>query len=68
MLHGVAKQHNIDLTQSLMSGDSAVDMLAAKSVGFTCILINNANEASLLVDAIECIKGLTGSSTPYTCF
>ena len=41
MLLNAAKQHNIDLTQSLMIGDSEVDMLAGKNAGCTTILIKN---------------------------
>lgn len=54
-LHDAAKQHNIDLTQSLMIGDSEVDMLAGKGAGCTCVLIKNANDASLFADSIEYI-------------
>ncbi len=38
-----------------MIGGSAVDMLAGKSVGCTCILIRNNDDADLFVDATECI-------------
>lgn len=41
MLLNAAKQHHIDLTQSLMIGDSQRDMQAGKNVGCTCILIKN---------------------------
>lgn len=55
MLYDAAKQHNIDLTQSLMIGDSEVDMLAGEGAGCTCVLIKNADEANMSVDAIEYI-------------
>jgi len=41
MLLNAAKQHNIDLTQSLMIGDSEVDMQAGKNAGCTSLLIRN---------------------------
>src|SRR3989304_6008004 len=41
MLLNAARQHNIDLTQSLMIGDSEVDMQAGKNAGCTSILIRN---------------------------
>src|SRR3972149_239759 len=41
MLLNAAKQHHIDLTQSVMIGDSEVDMLAGKNAGCTSILIRN---------------------------
>lgn len=41
MLFDAAHRHNIDLTQSLMIGDSETDMLAGKSAGCRCILIRN---------------------------
>jgi len=41
MLLNAAKQHNIDLTQSLMIGDSEVDMQAGKNAGCKCVLIKN---------------------------
>lgn len=44
MFLDAAKQHNIDLTQSLMIGDSEVDMLAGKNAGCKCVLIEGANQ------------------------
>ena len=41
MLLNAARQHRIDLTQSVMIGDSEVDMLAGKNAGCTSILIRN---------------------------
>lgn len=41
MILNAARRHHIDLTQSLMIGDSQVDMQAGKSAGCTCILIKN---------------------------
>src|SRR3990170_3023018 len=41
MLLDAAKKHNIDLIQSLMIGDSEVDMLAGKNAGCKCVLIKN---------------------------
>ena len=50
MFLDAAKQHNIDLTQSLMIGDSEVDMLAGKNAGCTCVFIkgvcNNDSDIS----------------------
>ena len=49
MLLNAAKQHNIDLTQSVMIGDSAADMLAGKNAGCKCVLIKNVcNDNSLV--------------------
>lgn len=41
MLLDAARQHHIDLTQSLMIGDSETDMLAGKNAGCECVLIRN---------------------------
>jgi D-glycero-D-manno-heptose 1,7-bisphosphate phosphatase len=41
MLLNAARQHNIDLTQSMIIGDSEVDMLAGKNAGCTSVLIRN---------------------------
>ena len=41
MFLNAARQHNIDLAQSLMIGDSEVDMLAGKNAGCTSVLIRN---------------------------
>jgi D-glycero-D-manno-heptose 1,7-bisphosphate phosphatase len=49
MLLDAAKQYHIDLTQSLMIGDSESDMLAGKNAGCTCVFIRNGcmNDASI---------------------
>ncbi len=49
MLLNAARQHNIDLTQSLMIGDSEVDMQAGKNAGCTCVLIKDVcnNDSSI---------------------
>ncbi len=41
MLLDAARQHRIDLTKSLMIGDSETDMQAGKNAGCTSILIRN---------------------------
>ncbi len=41
MLLNAAQRYNIDLTQSLMVGDSETDMLAGKNAGCKCVLIRN---------------------------
>ncbi len=41
MLLNAARQHNIDVTQSVMIGDSEVDMQAGKNAGCTTVLIRN---------------------------
>ena len=41
MLLDAARQHRIDLTQSIMIGDSDVDVLAGKNAGCTSVLIRN---------------------------
>ena len=41
MILNAARQHNINLTQSMMIGDSEVDMLAGKNAGCTSVLIRN---------------------------
>lgn len=38
-----AKQYSIDLSRSIMVGDSEVDMLAGKSAGCKCVLIRNTS-------------------------
>ncbi|MEP9412422.1 MAG: HAD family hydrolase [Candidatus Brocadia sp.] len=42
MLLDAARKHHIDLTQSLMIGDSEVDVLAGKNAGCRCVLIRNS--------------------------
>lgn len=42
MLLDAARRYNIDLTQSLMIGDSETDMLAGKNAGCRCALIRNS--------------------------
>ena len=41
MLLDAARKHHIDLTQSLMIGDSEADMLAGKNAGCKCVLIKD---------------------------
>lgn len=41
MLLDAARKHHIDLTHSLMIGDSETDMLAGKNAGCKCVLIKN---------------------------
>lgn len=45
MLLDAAKQHHIDLNQSLMIGDSDTDMLAGKNAGCRCVLIGDASRS-----------------------
>lgn len=40
-----ARQYHIDFTQSLMIGDSKVDMLAGKNTGCKCVLVENSKES-----------------------
>lgn len=42
MLLDAARQYHIDLSQSLMIGDSEVDMLAGRNAGCKCALIGDA--------------------------
>lgn len=42
MLLDAAQRYNIDLTQSLMIGDSEADMLAGKNARCRCVLIKNS--------------------------
>lgn len=47
MILDAARKYHIDLTQSLMIGDSETDMLAGKNAGCRCVLIkNDCNNAS----------------------
>lgn len=41
MFQSAAKQHRIDLSQSIMIGDSEVDMLAGKNAGCKSVLVRN---------------------------
>lgn len=41
MILDAARKYHIDLTQSLMIGDSETDMLAGKNAGCRCVLIKN---------------------------
>ena len=41
MILDAARKYDIDLTQSLMIGDSETDMLAGKNAGCRCVLIKN---------------------------
>ena len=69
MLLNAAKEHNIDLTKSLMIGDSAVDMLAGKNAGCTCILIRNAGENAgniPIADADYVVKDLLEAAKRFT--
>ena len=69
MLLNAAIQHNIDLTQSLMIGDSEVDMLAGKNAGCTCVLIKNAcNNTSNapIVDTDYVVKDLLEAAKIFT--
>ncbi|MDR4509432.1 MAG: HAD family hydrolase [Candidatus Brocadiaceae bacterium] len=50
MLLYAAKKHHIDLSESLMIGDSEVDMLAGKLAGCTCILIKDGIQKDSPVD------------------
>ncbi|MBM4053369.1 MAG: HAD family hydrolase [Planctomycetes bacterium] len=44
MLFDAAKQHNIDLSQSIMIGDSEGDILAGKEAGCRSILVIDGNQ------------------------
>lgn len=46
MILNAAQKHNIDLSQSIMIGDSDKDMEAGRNVGCKCILINHINKSS----------------------
>ncbi|MCF6147561.1 MAG: HAD family hydrolase [Candidatus Kuenenia sp.] len=46
MLFDAAKQYNIDLSQSIMIGDSQVDVLVGKEAGCKSIFIRDANQVS----------------------
>jgi D-glycero-D-manno-heptose 1,7-bisphosphate phosphatase len=41
MILNAARQHHIDLAQSVMIGDSQIDMQAGKNAGCTCVFIQN---------------------------
>lgn len=43
MLLDAARKYHIDLTQSLMIGDSEADMLAGRNAGCKCVLIRNSH-------------------------
>ena len=70
MLLNAAKQHNVNLTQSLMIGDSEVDMLAGKNAGCTCVLIKNAcsNNTSVtsMADTDYVVKDLLEAAILFT--
>lgn len=53
MLLNAAKEHNIDLTKSLMIGDSEVDMMAGKNAGCTCVLIKNSTANTTNTTLVE---------------
>ncbi|NUO08763.1 MAG: HAD family hydrolase [Candidatus Brocadia sp.] len=57
MLREAARRHQIDLTQSLMIGDSETDMLAGKNAGCRCVLIRN--------DRIDEISAAPVTGTDY---
>ena len=44
MLFDAARQYNIDLSQSIMIGDSPADILAGKEAGCKSVLIRDANQ------------------------
>ena len=51
MLLTAARKHNIDLTQSIMIGDSEVDIRAGKNAGCSCVLIKKSFEDIVYNDA-----------------
>lgn len=54
MLLEAARKHHIDLTQSVMIGDSEADMLAGKNAGCRCVLIRDlCKDDACIVPAVS---------------
>lgn len=69
MLFDAAKQYNIDLSQSIMIGDSEVDVLVGKEAGCKSVLIGDANrkgDSDLFFGADYVAKDLLGAALFFT--